>query len=68
MDDDFILLECVYDLNGLDGLHVYLPQRRPKLLVVGARALIHLLNLSPRRSFFLYIPVHISLLSATTLV
>jgi hypothetical protein len=46
MDDISVLLEHVHLLNALDWLHVHLLQRRLELLVVGSRALVHLLDLS----------------------
>ena len=50
MDHVAILFEHVDLLNGLDGLHVHLLQRRLQLLVVGARALVNLLHLPPGRA------------------
>lgn len=46
MDDVAVLLEHVHFLDGLDGLHVHLLQSRLELLVVGAGALVDLLDLA----------------------
>lgn len=45
MDDVAVALEHVDLLNGLDGLYVELLQRGLELLVVGAGALVDLLDL-----------------------
>ena len=47
VNDITIRLEHVDLLDGLDWLHVHLLQRRLQLLVVRARALVDLLDLSP---------------------
>lgn len=46
VDDVAVLLEHVHFLDGLDGLHVHLLQSRLELLVVGAGALVDLLDLA----------------------
>ena len=45
MDDVAIRLEHVHLLNGCDGLHVHLLENRLELLVIGAGALVDLLDL-----------------------
>jgi hypothetical protein len=48
VDDVAVALEHVDLLNGLDGLYVELLQRSLELLVVGAGALVDLLDLPAR--------------------
>lgn len=50
MNDVPVLLEHVHLLNGLDGLHIEFLERGLELLVVGAGALVDLLDLSSRRT------------------
>ena len=47
MNDVAVALEHVDLLDGGDGLHVHLLERGLQFLVVGARGLVHLLDLSP---------------------
>lgn len=47
MNDVAVALEHVDLLNRLDGLHIQLLEGRLQLLVVGAGALVDLLDLSP---------------------
>lgn len=51
MDDIAIALEHVDLLNCLDWLHIELLQRGLELLVIGARALVDLLDLPPWCAF-----------------
>jgi len=51
VNDIAIALEHVDLLNRLNGLHIQLLQCSLKLLVVGARGLVDLLNLSPWSAF-----------------
>ena len=50
MNDVSIALEHVDLLNRLDRLHIKLLQRRLQLLVIGAGALVDLLDFSPGRT------------------
>jgi hypothetical protein len=50
VDDVSVSLEHVDLLNSLDGLDIELLERRLQLLVIHPRALVYLLDLSPRRA------------------
>jgi len=51
VDDVAVGLEHVHFLNGLNGLNVHFLQDSLKLLVIGAGALVNLLDLSSRGAF-----------------
>ena len=51
VDDIAIFLEHVDLLDGLDGLHVELLQRRLQLLVVCAARLVHFFHVAAGSSF-----------------
>jgi hypothetical protein len=57
VDDVAVALEHVDLLNGLDGLYVELFQRSLELLVVGAGALVDLLDLPARGSLASVYPI-----------